>query len=382
MASGGKPRTMAVDPPSRSGPPLRTIESVFAVYEVRTDGDRLWYRGEPLVEPEDAMSELWPAFREHGYDAQLTRRDGEAVLVAEPTSVGLDGIPWTVLVLFVATVVSTLFAGARWYYIDPIANPGEMWRAWPFTAAILFVLLVHEMGHYVASRYHRVDASLPYFIPVPTLIGTMGAIISVRGRIPDRRALFDIGVAGPLAGLVATIGVTIVGLHLDPVEAPSALVDSTESITIQLGFPPLIELLASAFDRPLYHEDPAVSVNPVVVGAWVGAFVTFLNLIPVGQLDGGHILRAMVGDAQAWLATLVPGALFGLAVYLYYGAGYGAPSILVWVLWGVLAALLAVAGPASPVVDERLGVGRFLLGCATFALGALCFMPVPIEIVT
>ena len=372
---------MGEEPPA-SGPPLRTVESVFVVSEIHTDRDGVVYVGRPRVDPETVMRELWPAFHEDGYDLELSVRNDRYALVARPHSVGLDGVPWTNLALFVATVVSTLFAGALWYQIDPIANPGEIWRAWPFTVAILFVLGVHEMGHYVMSRYHRVNASLPYFIPVPTLIGTLGAVIKMNGRMPSRKALFDIGVAGPLAGLVATVVVTVVGLHLDPVHAPEELAESADAIELRLGYPPLLEGLAAAFDRPLYRDDATTMVNPVVIGGWVGMFVTFLNLIPVGQLDGGHILRSMIGGAQEAVAALVPGALLALAGYLYYVSGYGAQAVSVWVLWGLLTTLIAAAGPVRPVVEERLGWPRFVLGVVTFALGLLCFVPVPFEIVS
>jgi membrane-associated protease RseP (regulator of RpoE activity) len=367
--------------PLEEGPPLRQIEAVFAVYETQAEGGALRYYGDPLVAPGTVIRELWPVFREAGYDVDLARRHGEYVLVAEPTRIGVDGIPWTNILLLLATVASTLFAGSLWYQIDPFADPLAMWQAWPFMLAILGVLGVHEMGHYVMSRYHKVDASLPYFIPVPTLIGTMGAVIKMKGRMPDRKALFDIGVAGPLAGLIATVVVTIIGLHLPPVTAPEEVVTDPNAIQIELGYPLLLEWLAIAFDQPLYRDDPTTSINPVVVGGWVGMFVTFLNLIPVGQLDGGHILRAMVGDLQETLAVLVPGVLFALAGYLYYVSGYSGNSVFIWVFWGIFTAVLASVGPAHPINDDRLGVGRIALGVLTFVLGILCFMPVPLAIV-
>ncbi|WP_130499010.1 site-2 protease family protein [Natrinema hispanicum] len=363
------------------GPPIDRIESVFAVYEVRREDGQVVYYGDPLAHPERVMQELWPAFRERGYDATLERRHGEYALVAEPTTLGVDGIPWTNIVLLLLTVCSTLFAGSFWYQLDPVADPTVIWQAWPFTAAILGVLGIHEMGHYVMSRYHQVNASLPYFIPVPTLIGTMGAVITLKGRMPDRKALFDIGVAGPLAGLIATVVVTVIGLHLPPVTVPEAVVQDPNAIRIELGYPPLLELLAAGFDQPLYRNDPATGVNPVVIGAWVGMFVTFLNLIPVGQLDGGHILRAMAGEFQETIAALVPGVLFALAAYLFYVDGYSVNTVFVWILWGLLTAFLASKGPATPVQDERLGRGRFVLGTVTFGLGLLCFMPVPVMII-
>ncbi|WP_049921990.1 site-2 protease family protein [Halopiger djelfimassiliensis] len=363
------------------GPPLERIESVFSVYETQTDGDRLLYYGDPKVPPEQLLRELWPAFRNAGYEVQFTTQHGEYVLVAEPASVGVDGIPWLNLVLLGLTVVSTLFAGSMWYHIDPIANPAAMWRAWPFTVAILGVLGVHEMGHYVMSRYHNVDASLPYFIPVPTLIGTMGAVIKMKGRMPDRKALFDIGIAGPLAGLVATIVVTVIGLHLPPVTASPEVVQDPNAIRIELGYPLLLEWLAAAVDQPLYKGDPATSVHPVVIGGWVGMFVTFLNLIPVGQLDGGHVLRAIAGEYQETIAALVPGVLFTLAGYLYYVRDYSGNSVAIWAFWGIFTVVLASVGPAQPIRDESLGPGRIALGVLTFALGLLCFMTVPIEII-
>ncbi|WP_323171965.1 site-2 protease family protein [Natrialba sp. PRR66] len=373
-------RATATDETVTGGPPIERIESVFAVYEVRTDGDSVVYYGDPLVQPEQLLREVWPVFREYGYEPQFETRHGEHVVVAEPSSIGIDGIPWTNILLLGATVLSTLFAGAMWYHIDPIANPAEMWKAWPFSLAILGVLGVHEMGHYVMSRYHQVDATLPYFIPVPTLIGTMGAVIKMKGRMPDRKALFDIGVAGPLAGLVATVVVTVVGLHLPPVVAGDALVQDPDAIQIQLGYPPLLEFLAAITDQPLYRDDPATAVNPVVIGGWVGMFVTFLNLIPVGQLDGGHILRAMAGRFQETIAALVPGVLFGLAAYLYYWGDYSGNAVAIWAFWGLFTAVLASVGPAQPVRDDALDTGRFLLGLVTFGLGILCFMPVPVAV--
>jgi len=119
------------------GPPIDRIETVFAVYEARQEDGQIVYYGDPLTHPERVVRELWPIFRERGYDADLERRHGEYAIVAEPTSVGIDGIPWTNIVLFLLTVGSTLFAGSFWYQLDPIADPGVIWQAWPFTAAIL-----------------------------------------------------------------------------------------------------------------------------------------------------------------------------------------------------------------------------------------------------
>jgi membrane-associated protease RseP (regulator of RpoE activity) len=363
----------------RAGPPPSELDPAFDVYETSFDGETLRYYGSPRAPGKDVLQELWPVFRERGYEVRLTREYGEWVLVAEPVELGIDGIPWTNIVLFVATVLSTLFAGSLWYHLDPFS--AEIVHAWPFTLAIMGVLGVHELGHYVLSRYHRVNASLPYFIPIPTLIGTMGAVIRMKGQIPSRKALFDIGVAGPIAGLVATVVVTVVGLYLPPVTAPQSLVGDPNAVQIELGYPPLLELLAWAVDRPLHFDDPATSVNPVVIGGWVGMFVTFLNLIPVGQLDGGHVLRAILGDGYERIAAFVPAALFGLAAYLYYVRDVPGDAAFIWAFWGFLALVFSFAGSATPIDDRELGKGRILVGVVTLVLGLLCFTPVPIQVV-
>ncbi|MFT4923222.1 MAG: membrane-associated protease RseP (regulator of RpoE activity) [Haloarculaceae archaeon] len=371
-------------------PDADDLRAVFDVYEVRTDGETLLYVGEPRVSTEDLEREVWPLFQEYDYEVSLRQgystaegiplSAGENVLVAKPQSDDDEGIPWRNVVLFVMTVASTLFAGAvYWYHIPITEQPLRMLEAWPFVVAIMGVLGIHELGHYVMSRYHDVDASLPYFIPLPTYIGSMGAVIRMRGRIPNRTALFDIGVAGPLAGLVATIVVTIVGLQLDPLPAQEAAAAATDAARIEFNNPPLLVLLAELTGTAGKLEQGLV--HPVVFGGWVGMLVTLLNLLPVGQLDGGHIVRAMVGDRQQTVAAAVPGALFALAGYLLF-IKEGVNSVGIWAMWGLFAIGLAYAGPATPIRDDALDWKRIAVGLVTFVLGALCFTPIPVEIIT
>jgi membrane-associated protease RseP (regulator of RpoE activity) len=371
----------AVDPPD-AGPPLSELAGVFRVYETRQDDDRLVYYGEPLAPREAIMERAWPRFRERGYEVTLTQQTGEHVLVAEPVDVGVSGIPWTNIGLLLATIISTLYAGTMWYYVrDPFAAPIEtVLTVWPFVVAVLGVLGIHELGHYVMSRYHNVDATLPYFIPMPTIIGTMGAVIKMKGQMPDRRALFDIGVAGPLAGLVATVVVTAIGLSLDPIPVPQWVLESPNTMQVQFGYPPLFRAIAFVTGQPTDYADPTVAVNPVVFGGWVGMFVTFLNLLPVGQLDGGHIVRALVGRRQATVAATVPAVLFALAGYLFYVEDAGS-AVGLWAFWGLLALVFAFVGPAHPVQEQPLDSKRKLVGALTLVLGLLCFTPVPIQIV-
>jgi len=371
-------------------PSVERLASVFRVYQVRSDGDRLLYVGDPLVQPDAVERQLWSVFHEAGYEISLEREYDPTseralpthgwVLVARPRSIGIDGIPWTNILLALLTMGSTLLVGAvQWYHVDIGANPLEIFRAWPFVAAVLGVLAVHELGHYVASRYHGVDASLPYFIPFPTLIGTMGAVIRMKGRIPDRRALFDIGASGPLAGLVATIVVSAIGLQLDPVVAQDAMAASGDAPVVQFHNPLLLELIALATGT--MDTLQSGSIHPVVFGGWVGMFITFLNLLPVGQLDGGHIVRALYGKRQETIAAAVPMALFALAGYLYFLQDV-TNAVGIWVMWGLLAMGMAYAGPANPIRDSPLDSKRVALGILTFVLGILCFTPVPFELVT
>ncbi|MFO7925554.1 MAG: site-2 protease family protein [Halobacteriota archaeon] len=388
-----------MDPPHRSsdhaGPPPESLLPAFRTTDIAVEeGGRIVYYGHPQIGIRRLEREVWPLFREHGYEVRLdTVRDSEPdpitgveigetrrALVAEPRRLGVDGIPWTNLVMFLATVLTTLYAGSIWYY-EQIEGPLDLLAGWPFALSVLGVLAVHELGHYALSRYHGVDASLPYFIPVPSFIGTFGALISMRGRIPDRKALFDIGVSGPLAGLAAAICVAVIGLHLDPVQVPEYVRESETAIELQLGYPPLLEFLAWATGQQLTYEDPGLVASPVIFGAWVGLFVTFLNLLPVGQLDGGHIVRSMVGERAETIASLVPGGLFGLAAYLAFFTDASSNAPILWAFWGLITLLLAYVGLVTPVFDEPLDPARMAIGVLTFLLGVLCFTPVPIEII-
>jgi membrane-associated protease RseP (regulator of RpoE activity) len=376
--------TPGSDPPSPDA-----LDAWFHLTAVRQDGDRVFYYGESLVPQSRLADELIPAFHERGYELRIANgeEDGD-VLIARPvgTAVDRDGLPVLNIALFVTTVLSTLFVGATaWYYI-PVsavaANPLRLLEAWPFTAAVLGVLLTHEFGHYAVGRYHGVDVSLPYVIPFFVPFGTMGAVIRMRSRIPDRRTLFDIGAAGPLAGLLATVVVTAVGVSLDPMTVPQRVLDGGGQV-ILFHNPPLLDIVAGALGQPTGYEAENKVMHPVVMGGWVGMFFTVLNLLPVGQLDGGHIVRAIVGERQETVAAMVPGILFSLAAYLWYVEGFGLnDSVGLWAFWGLLAAVVSQGGAADPIDESPIDRKRLALAALTFLLGALCFLPVPIEVAT
>jgi len=373
---------MSTVPPA-DAPTPEDLLPVFEVTDIRQKGDRVLYVGFPRDPPAAVESKLAPLFYEQGFEMHIQARgsdpSGEYVIVASKRSVGIDGIPWKNIALAVATVLTTLYAGTVWYHIDVAAHPLRALQAWPFSLAILTILGVHEFGHYITSRIHRVDASLPYFIPIPPPFGTAGAIIRMRGRMPSRKALLDIGASGPLAGIVATIVVTVIGLSLDPITVPQSVATS-DAARIEFAEPLLLRGLAWLTGQPLSYADPTKQLHPVVFAGWLGMLVTFLNLLPVGQLDGGHVLRALLGRRQETVAAAIPAVLFGFAGLLLLRNDVSIEASI-WVVWGVFTGVLAFFGPAVPMREEPLDRKRQLIGLLTFAVGALCVMPVPFRIV-
>lgn len=271
--------------------------------------------------------------------------DGRIEIVEAPPP-GPTRKQWTrAVLLFVATCVSTFLMGGPAY-----------------AGAVMLILLTHEMGHYVQARRYHVAASLPYFLPMPiSPIGTMGAIIVMRDRIRHTKALFDIGISGPLAGLVPTVLFTVIGLKratVGPVpEGPGLF----------FGEPLLFQFLA----RWILGEVPegaTILLGPLGMAGWVGIFITALNLIPIGQLDGGHVLYALLGKRAHAVAMFLLGcAMVAVIVGRYWG-------------WSLMILLLLFFGPKHPPTRDdsvRLGWGRMVLGWATLAFVVLGFTPTP-----
>jgi membrane-associated protease RseP (regulator of RpoE activity) len=277
---------------------------------------------------------------------------------------------WTLpLFLFALTVFTTLWAGAYQAYSGTIRGPvAFLWehpemlpKGIPFAGTLLFILLTHEFGHFILSKIHRVPASLPLFIPGPPhFIGTFGAIIRMRGPILNRRALFDIGVAGPLAGFAVALVALVVGLFM------STVVERTSTFGLQLGEPLLLKFMAWLIIGPLPPQAD-VLLHPVAFAAWFGLFVTSLNLIPIGQLDGGHVAYALWGNRQRTMAF----AVIPLLIILGF---VGWPG---WFLWAFMAGVFGLEHP--PVLDPQvpLGRGRVLVGWTALAVFVVTFAPVP-----
>jgi membrane-associated protease RseP (regulator of RpoE activity) len=270
--------------------------------------------------------------------------------------------------------VPELYVKAVWaYLVHGLAHPALIAQGAMFSGALLSILAAHEAGHYVACRRYGVDATLPFFIPAPPLFlaGTFGAFIKIKSPIPSRRALFDIGVAGPLAGFAVALPVALLGL-LTAEPAPPHAIEPGQSLII-FGDPLLMQLIGRAVGSGLN-----IQINPLYFAAWIGLLVTSLNLMPVGQLDGGHATYALFGKRlHAWVGRVAFVAAATLAVLGW--VWYSSPSGFLYAV--LLAVLLRVRHPQ--LLDERepLGAGRAAVAVVTLAVYVLSFLPFPIKIV-
>lgn len=318
-----------------------------------------------LLPPEGENAEkLFRAMFDLGYYTIIRRQNGayQVVLLKAPPQRGQR--IWIHLFLFLATVLTTLFAGAIHAGVNPLASWANLLKGIPFSASLLLILGSHEMGHFVASRIHRVDASLPYFIPVPhPLIGTMGAFIRIRSPLPSRRALLDIGAAGPLVGALVAIPVTIWGLALSKVAPVSG-----EGAGLILGDSLIFKALAALFG-PHVPPGHALYLSPVAFAGWLGFFVTALNLLPMGQLDGGHIAYALFGRYHRIIGRITLLALLPMG-FFWQG----------WWLWAILGLVLGLWHPAPLNEITPLDTKRKVVGALSALLFLLTFIPAPFQV--
>ncbi len=290
--------------------------------------------------------------------------------------------PWMALLLLAVSAVTITANGARFMqnFMDgapPVVRDSDLWP-WPwliahpeffasgfaFTGALLTILLVHEFGHYFACRWHGIRSSLPWLLPAPTLSGTAGAIILIRSKIKTRNALMDVGFYGPAAGYVMSAAAVAVGFTLSfrpAQDAPHAL--------IRFGSEPLTIHIIHGLLR---HWDPSVppmdhiAPHPILIAGWVGLFITSLNLMPGGQLDGGHILYAVSPRLHRYTTKLLPFLLFLAGATFWVG----------WLLWGVFLLFPAMRHPKVPA-DPPLREGRLLLAAIAMIILLMTITPTP-----
>jgi membrane-associated protease RseP (regulator of RpoE activity) len=267
------------------------------------------------------------------------------------------------VILFLATLFTTTLAGSFQSGVNPLDDWTLLARGLPFSMTLMGILLVHEMGHFVMSRVHGVAATPPYFIPGPPfLVGTFGAFIKMHTPT-NRRALFDVGAAGPWAGFLVAIPAVFYGLSISevrPLETSPGGLALGDSLVFQL-----LTRLALGVSS----SEVTILLHPIALAGWFGLFVTFLNLLPVGQLDGGHVVYALLGRRHRWVARAGLVTIIGLAFMGWHG----------WVMWAILVTLLGLDHP--PTIDDTpLDPARRVAAWLTIGLFAITFMPVPLTV--
>jgi membrane-associated protease RseP (regulator of RpoE activity) len=262
--------------------------------------------------------------------------------------------------LFLATLFCTLVAGTLQQNINPIDNPWLLWKGIPFSFTLLLILGTHEFGHYFMARKHHINVTLPYFIPAPSLIGTFGAFIKMKSPIMDRRILLDVGAAGPLAGLCVTVPILLVGLSLSEIRYE----------TVETGFSLGSSMLFSIMNWIVHGSLPDsanIILHPIAFSGWIGLLVTSLNLLPVGQLDGGHVAYAVIGPKHGIIAK----AVLVLLVIL------GAMGWIGWFVWTAILIFMGIHHP--PVIYDwiPLDTKRKVVGWLTLLVFVMTFTPMP-----
>ena len=289
------------------------------------------------------------------------------------------GIP---ALLLAASAVTTTANGARFMHdflqgMPPVVRETDLWpwrwlsnhphlfkTGWTFSLTLLGILLVHEFGHYFACRAHRIQSTLPWILPAPTLSGTIGAVIQIRSPIPNRNALMDVGIYGPLAGYLASTAAVATGFALSfqaSGYAPDAIVSfGGEPLTIRL-----MHAVVAHWD-PTLPPFNQIAPHPILVAGWIGLFITSLNLIPAAQLDGGHILYAISPRLHKLSSWFIPILLFLFGVLYWVG----------WIIWGIFLLIPAMRHPSVPA-GTSLTRGRVVMAAVGLVLFLLTFTPTP-----
>ena len=289
------------------------------------------------------------------------------------------------LFLFLLTVITTILAGYSLHtaylyqagdivdqplWLDLLRNPLLLLQGLPFSAALLLILGAHELGHYFACRYYGINCSLPYLIPAPPLLnmfGTFGALIRIKSPFFNRRQLFDVGIAGPLAGFAVTIPILAAGLILSN---ETVITEAVSGYTLLFGEPLLFKLASWLF---FSGDGSAINLHPLGWAAWIGMLATSLNLLPAGQLDGGHIVYAISGSRiHRILSTVTAILLLGLGIWSW--------PVLAYLLFGILLLVMKLRHPPTLFDSYPLDRKRIFLGLAAGLIFLVTFIPIPVQI--
>ncbi len=353
--------------------------------------DLIEFTGALTTTSERAFDHIYKSFIALGYTPMLTNRDGKDVVVAQHGIVEATQSDVRInAILLIATIASTILAGTLLYadtsplgrqllgrITDPIQGllivlrtPALWLIGVPYALTLLTILGVHEMGHYVMSKRHKAEVTLPYFIPMPIGLGTMGAVIRLKSPIKNRKQLFDIGVAGPLAGLAVAVPLLIIGLSMSPVQFVGRVAPGGQEGNSLLYL--ALKFLTKGQILPGGGYD--VILNAIAFPAWFGLIVTMINLLPIGQLDGGHVIFSMFGRKQWQIAMIAEVVLVIAGLYLAFTTR---EFLNVWLLWAILAQVFGLRHP--PPLDDLtpLDRKRRLIGWATIVIFFLILTPLP-----
>ncbi len=384
---------------------VRSGLDIDSLQSPRNPGREPWIVRGTLLQPSHLLFPGWLAeFNRRGYTPML-RSDGPSngavgdkviLEIASGRVQPAPSNPWINLVLFIVTLISTLWVGALYgdlpadvgntlseLAVNVLTTPALLWSGWPFALTLLGILTAHEFGHYFAARYHRVAVTLPYFLPMPLGFGTLGVFIRLKSPVPDRRKLFDIGVAGPLAGLVLAVPLLFLGLMTSPVEVPPPMPGAVLEGNSLLYYFAKFWVHGLVLPNPVTGQD--VMMNRVAFAAWIGLLVTALNLLPLGQLDGGHTVFALFGKRARPIniVTLIGMALLGVAGLGAVQSWFPALVNVGWAGWFVWLILINVMGGPfhPPALDDvtPLDRRRRWLGYLVIVIFIITFVPVPLR---
>jgi membrane-associated protease RseP (regulator of RpoE activity) len=354
------------------------IGKYFPFYDVRYGKDTaVFFCNIDKETLEEKFDTLRKSLSEKGYIPMLRKERGEdAIYVIKKTEKKVRPI-WVNILLLVATITTTILTGSLLSlgYLDAwsLSNPMDLFKfenllngAIYFSFPLMSILIVHEMGHYFISKKHGISTSLPYFIPVPPIlgfnIGTFGALISSRDPMPNKKALFDVGISGPLAGFIVAIPVTAIGIATADI-VKIVPIEQLPKGEVIFGSSLLIDILANLIrDIP---QGYSIDINPILFAGWVGLLITSINLLPAGQLDGGHIFRAVLGDKQKYVGWI--------AIFIMVLTGWWFFAIIILFLMGMM--------HPPPLNDEtEIDIRRKLLFILAIFMLILCYIPFPIYV--
>jgi Zn-dependent protease len=342
-------------PPMKKGGGGGILEGHFKKVEFienRKELEKIRIKRSDFLRKDMNLKDFWPWRKKE----VLTQTWEEPLYQSPP---GKPKVFWN-LVLFGLTLITTVLAGSLQEGVNPLTHPGQIIRGIPFALALMGILLAHELGHYLVARKNGMNVTLPYFIPAPSFIGTFGAFIKMRSPARDRRMLMDIGAAGPLVGVVVSVPLVVLGLSLSEVKQIEG------HVGINLGDSLLLWMISKMVvgNLPPGHD---VVIHPVGFAGWIGLLVTSLNLLPIGQLDGGHVVYALVGEKQKKISKIVFAGLLALGIFGWEG----------WLFWAVLLWIMGFRHPTPLEWWVPLDRKRKVLGWITLAVFALTFIPVP-----